>query len=50
MLLEDLPDDQKAVVFVRSKAQGIRLREALGKDKAVFINAQNKQNEELRFR
>ena len=46
MLLEDLPDDQKAVVFVRSKAQGIRLREALGKDKAVFINAQNKQNEE----
>lgn len=43
---QNIPEDEKVVVFVRSKTQGVRLKEALGKENAVYMDAQNKLNEE----
>lgn len=46
MLFQDLPDDEKALIFVRSKVQGVRLREELGREKAVYLDANNKMDDE----
>lgn len=44
--LQSRPSEEKTVIFVRSKAQGIRLQKKLGLEKAVFLNADNKEGDE----
>ncbi len=40
--LLEIPAGEKAIIFVKSKAQGARMQEKLGKDKAVYMDAENK--------
>ncbi|MDR1547755.1 MAG: DEAD/DEAH box helicase family protein [Hungatella sp.] len=45
--LEELPSNEKAVIFVRSKNQGLRLQKILGgAEKAVYMDAENKMTME----
>lgn len=45
-LLKNIPDREKVLIFVHSKAKGIKLYDLLGKDKAVFIDAESKMQSE----
>lgn len=45
--LKKLSEDEKAVIFVHSRAQGMRICEELGRDKSVYIDAKNKMNDEF---
>lgn len=40
--LLEIPAGEKAIIFVKSKVQGVRMQEKLGKDKAVYMDAENK--------
>lgn len=41
-----LPVNEKGVIFVKSKSQGICLQEKLGKERALYMDAVNKQTTE----
>lgn len=45
-LLKKTQDGEKILVFVSSKVKGLKLRDLLGKDKAVFIDAESKMQSE----
>ncbi|MDK2965375.1 DEAD/DEAH box helicase family protein [Lacrimispora sp.] len=45
-LLQELPAEEKVVIFVKSKVQGIRFQEKLGKEKALYLDAENKLTSE----
>lgn len=44
--LKGKSSEDKALIFVRSKEQGLRLRNVLGKEQAVYMDAANKMAEE----
>lgn len=44
--LQKIAEDEKTVIFVKSKKQGMELLEKLGGSKATYIDAENKKNSE----
>ena len=44
-ILEKMPPDKKGLVFVKSRAQGIRWEQRLGERKALYLDAENKRKE-----
>lgn len=44
--LKNRKNEDKALIFVRSKEQGVRLRDVLGKERSVYMDAANKMTEE----
>lgn len=44
-ILEKKPQDQKGLIFVKSKAQGARWEQRLGERRALYLDAENKQKE-----
>lgn len=44
--LQQIPDDEKAIIFVKSRAQGMKMKAHLG-EKSVFIDAESKRENGL---